>query len=142
MERLDLSALENAFTSLALTIAKLADKQWFTQQDAIVQDTLIAGVIQKFEFVYELSIKMMKRQLKQLAAVPEEIDSSDFRDILRLSARAGLIDTVEDWLLYRKMRNVTSHTYDQDKAQQIYQQISDFLQSAQFLLNQLKQHNV
>ena len=120
----------------------MADKQWFTQQDAIVQDTLIAGVIQKFEFVYELSIKMMKRQLKLLAAVPEEIDSSDFRDILRLSARAGLIDTVEDWLLYRKMRNVTSHTYDQDKAQQIYQQISDFLQSAQFLLNQLKQHNV
>ena len=142
MERLDLSALENAFTSLALTIAKLADNQWFTQQDAIVQDTLIAGAIQKFEFVYELSIKMMKRQLKLLAAVPEEIDSSDFRDILRLSARAGLIDTVEDWLLYRKMRNVTSHTYDQDKAQQIYQQISDFLQSAQFLLNQLKQHNV
>lgn len=142
MERLDLSALENVFTSLALTIAKLADKQWFTQQDAIVQDTLIAGAIQKFEFVYELSIKMMKRQLKLLAAVPEEIDSSDFRDILRLSARAGLIDAVEDWLLYRKMRNVTSHTYDQDKAQQIYQQISDFLQSAQFLLNQLKQHNV
>ncbi|KGQ32893.1 hypothetical protein JP35_00660 [Gallibacterium anatis] len=142
MERLDLSALENAFTSLALTIAKLADKRWFTQQDAIVQDTLIAGAIQKFEFVYELSIKMMKRQLKLLAAVPEEIDSSDFRDILRLSARSGLIDTVEDWLLYRKMRNVTSHTYDQDKAQQIYQQISDFLQSAQFLLNQLKQHNV
>lgn len=142
MERLDLSALENVFTSLVLTIAKLADKQWFTQQDAIVQDTLIAGAIQKFEFVYELSIKMMKRQLKLLAAVQEEIDSSDFRDILRLSARAGLIDTVEDWLLYRKMRNVTSHTYDQDKAQQIYQQISDFLQSAQFLLNQLKQHNV
>lgn len=142
MERLDLSALENVFTSLALTIAKLADKQWFTQQDAIVQDTLIAGAIQKFEFVYELSIKMMKRRLKLLAAVPEEIDSSDFRDILRLSARAGLIDAVEDWLLYRKMRNVTSHTYDQDKAQQIYQQISDFLQSAQFLLNQLKQHNV
>lgn len=142
MERLDLSALENVFTSLALTIAKLADKQWFTHQDAIVQDTLIAGAIQKFEFVYELSIKMMKRQLKLLAAVPEEIDSSDFRDILCLSARAGLIDTVEDWLLYRKMRNVTSHTYDQDKAQQIYQQISDFLQSAQFLLNQLKQHNV
>lgn len=142
MERLDLSALENVFTSLALTIAKLADKQWFTHQDAIVQDTLIAGAIQKFEFVYELSIKMMKRQLKLLAAVPEEIDSSDFRDILRLSARAGLIDAVEDWLLYRKMRNVTSHTYDQDKAQQIYQQISDILQSAQFLLNQLKQHNV
>lgn len=141
MEKLDLSVLENAFISLHDTIEKLADKQWFNQQESIVQDTLIAGAIQKFEFVYELSIKMLKRQLKQIVETPEEIDSSDFRDVLRLSAKAGLITSMDDWLLYRKMRNITSHTYDHNKAQQIYHDISGFLQSAQALLTQLKQRN-
>ncbi|MFC0323369.1 nucleotidyltransferase substrate binding protein [Gallibacterium melopsittaci] len=141
MEKLDLSVLENAFISLQDTVTKLADEQWFSQQESIVQDTLIAGTIQKFEFVYELSIKMLKRQLKQIVETPEEIDSSDFRDILRFGAKAGLIMNVEDWLLYRKMRNITSHTYDHNKAQQVYQDISTFLQSAETLLTQLKQRN-
>lgn len=141
MEQLNLSALEKAFNSFELTLAKLADEQWFAAQESIVQDTLIAGSIQKFEFVYELSIKMMKRQLKQISEAPEQIDSADFRDVLRLSAKAGLIEQVEDWLLYRKMRNVTSHTYDQNKAQQIYQQMRGFLSSAKHLLEQLQQRN-
>ncbi|UXN34607.1 nucleotidyltransferase substrate binding protein [Avibacterium paragallinarum] len=141
MEQLDLSALEKAFHSLEMTLAKLADKQWFAAQENIVQDTLIAGCIQKFEFVYELSIKMMKRQLKLIAEAPDEIDGADFRDILRLSAKAGLIEQVEDWQLYRKMRNITSHTYDQNKAQQVYGQMIGFLASAKNLLNQLQQRN-
>lgn len=84
---------------------------------------------------------MMKRQLKLIAEAPDEIDSADFRDILRLSAKAGLIEQVEDWLLYRKMRNITSHTYDQNKAQQVYEQMIGFLASAKNLLNQLQQRN-
>lgn len=142
METLNISALSKAFHSLKSTVIKLADEQWFCQQENIVQDTLIAGAIQKFEFVYELSIKMMKRQLKLISENPEEIDAMDFRDILRNSAKAGLIDSVEDWLLYRKMRNITSHTYDEHKAQQIYQQLNLFIASADFCIQKLNErHN-
>jgi hypothetical protein len=53
---------------------------------------LIAGVIQKFEFVYELDIKILKRQLKRFSLNNLDIDSADFRDVLCLS-----------------MQNITSH---------------------------------
>ena len=58
--QLDFSALRQAITSLGDAIDVVADEQWFNQQKNTVQNTLIAGVIQNFEFVYELSIKMLK----------------------------------------------------------------------------------
>jgi len=52
--QLDFSALRQAITSLGDAIDVVADEQWFNQQKNTVQNTLIAGVIQNFEFVYEL----------------------------------------------------------------------------------------
>lgn len=141
MEKLDITALQNAFTSLEKTISKLEDLQWFNQQEEIVQDTLIAGSIQKFELVYELSIKMLKRQLKAIESNDSDIDSTDFRDILRIAAHYGLIESPEIWFDYRKMRNITSHTYDPNKALQVYSGISDFLESSRFLVVQLQKRN-
>ncbi|MEN2840185.1 hypothetical protein HPFOLIGI_02414 [Mannheimia haemolytica] len=82
MEQLDITVLENAFNSLEKTIVSLENQAWFNRQEAIIQDTLIAGAIQKFEFVYELSIKMLKRQLKNIESNDTDIDSTEFRDIL------------------------------------------------------------
>lgn len=137
---LDFSSLENAFISLEQTIEKLDNSQWFSQQDLIIQDTLIAGAIQKFEFVYELAIKMMKRHIKFTASNDQDIDNADFREVLRTAAQIGLIENIEDWFDYRKMRNITSHTYDQSKARQVYQQIADFLLSCQYLILQLQKY--
>ncbi|EPZ98818.1 nucleotidyltransferase substrate binding protein [Glaesserella parasuis] len=141
METLDISALEKAFVSLQKTITHLNNQEWFNAQDPIIQDTLIAGAIQKFEFVYELSIKMMKRQLKSIASNDTDIDSTEFRDILRLSAQFGLIENPEEWLDFRKMRNITSHTYDENKAMQVYLGISHFLVSSHYLLSQLQKRS-
>ena len=115
-EILDTIALEKAFTSLVETLRSLENQEWFNAQQPIIQDTLIAGAIQKFEFVYELDIKMLKRQLKRIASNDLDIDSADFRDVIRLSLQYGLIEQMEDWLDYRKMRNITSYTYDESKA--------------------------
>ena len=140
-EILDTTALEKAFTSLEETLRSFENQEWFNAQQSIIQDTLIAGPIQKFEFVYELDIKMLKRQLKRIASNDLDIDSADFRDVIRLSLQYGLIERMEDWLDYRKMRNITSHTYDESKAQQVYNGIFDFLESSRFLLKQLQQRN-
>lgn len=142
MEKLDITALQAAFTSLEKTILKLENQEWFNQQEEIVQDTLIAGSIQKFEFVYELSTKMLKRQLKTIENNDTDIDGADFRDILRMAAQYGLITSPEQWFDYRKMRNITSHTYDQNKALQVYNGIADFLESAAFLVKQLQKRNL
>lgn len=85
---------------------------------------------------------MLKRQLKNIESNDVDIDGTEFRDILRMAAQYGLIESPEVWLDYRKMRNITSHTYDQNKAQQVYQGISDFLKSAGFLIKQLQKRNI
>lgn len=140
-EQLEISSLENAFISLEKTIEVLADVEWFNQQQSIIQDTLIAGTIQKFEFVYELSLKMMKRQLKLMAISEDSIDVDNFRDMLREAIKQGLIEDIDQWFAYRKMRNITSHTYDQNKAEQVYQGIREFLKSSAYLIEQLRKWN-
>ena len=64
-----------------------------------------------------------------------------FKDILREALRFGLIEDMSKWVSYRDMRNITSHTYDHEKAMAVYAQIDDFLIESRFLLEQLRQRN-
>jgi len=54
------------------------------------------------------------------SASPEEVDFTSSRGLLRLAAEKGLVQNIEAWFEYRQMRNITSHTYDHEKAQQVY----------------------
>lgn len=138
MSTLDLSALHSAIQSLDDGLSVVSDGAWFNQQNDKVRQTLIAGVIQNFEFVYEISVKMIRRQLELESDSPAEIDQASFRDLLRIAAEKGLIADVEAWFGFRQMRNITAHTYDHAKAQQVYQGTQDFLNHARQLLIQLE----
>ena len=138
MSTLDLSALRSAMASLDDGLAVVGDSNWFSQQDERVRNTLVAGVIQNFEFVYEISVKMLRRQLEAEADTPAEIDQAGFRDLLRLAAEKGLISDVEAWFGFLQLRNITAHTYDHAKAQQVYQGTQAFLTHARQLLLQLE----
>jgi nucleotidyltransferase substrate binding protein (TIGR01987 family) len=140
-EHLDLSALRGAVSSLEDGLEVVSNDDWFNQQSDKVQNTLIAGVIQNFEFVYEISFKMIKRQIEEESASPDEVDESNFRDVLRLAAEKGLVADVEPWFKYRKMRNITAHTYDHEKAQQVYQDTLIFISDARALLQALETRN-
>jgi hypothetical protein len=54
---LDLSPLRQVLTSLSDALEVVGDAAWFNQQSDKVRHTLIAGVIQNFEFMYEISVK-------------------------------------------------------------------------------------
>lgn len=138
LQALDFTPLRNAIASLHDGIAVVSDADWFYDQSREVQNTLIAGVIKNFEFVYELSIKMLKRQLELEAASAVEIDEAGFKDLLRIAAEKGFITHVEKWFYYRKMRNITSHTYDHAKAEQVYEDTLGFIDDAVSLLNHLE----
>jgi len=140
-EHLDLSALRNAILSLESGIAVVDGGDWFGAQSPTVQNVLIAGVIQNFEFVYELSIKMIRRQLETEAASPTDVDETSFRDLLRTAAERGLVGDVEAWFAYRKMRNMTAHTYDHARARQVYAGIAGFLGDAKTLFAKLEARN-
>jgi nucleotidyltransferase substrate binding protein (TIGR01987 family) len=138
---LDLSALRKAVTSLEAALDVVGDGTWFDRQSPAVRDTLVAGVVQNFEFVYELSIKMIRRQLEREAASPDEIDATNFRDMLRIAAEKGLIADVEAWFFYRRMRAISAHAYDREKARQVHQDTLIFIIDARSLLAVLEARN-
>ncbi|MGH2397454.1 MAG: nucleotidyltransferase substrate binding protein [bacterium] len=137
--KLDLTPLANAIASFEEGIAAVSNENWFNSQTKAVQNTLIAGVIQNFEFVYELSVKMIRRRIELDAATPTDADFADYRELLRTAAEGGLIADVEAWFEYRKLRNLTSHTYDHEKARQVYRA---FLSDAKALLKTLEARSV
>lgn len=106
-----------------------------------VSDTQIRdGLVQRFEFTYEISHKMLKRFLEQTAASPEQFDQMPFADLIRTANEQGLL--LGDWPVwrgYRDMRSKTSHTYDEDIALQVVTGIPDFLAEVQFLATKLAQ---
>jgi nucleotidyltransferase substrate binding protein (TIGR01987 family) len=140
-KHLDLRSLRDAVRSLEDGLDVVRNTEWFDAQDAKVRNTLVAGVIQNFEFVYEIGIKMLKRRIEMDAFSPTDVDESNFRDVLRVAGESGLIADVEAWFRYRKMRNITAHTYDHQKAQQVYHDTLVFIDDARALLNQLEQRN-
>jgi len=77
--------------------------------------------------------------MEKESASPEEIDFSSFRGMLRSATEKGLVKNIDAWFEYRQMRNITSHTYDHEKARQVYDMTSDFLKDARKLLNKLEQ---
>ena len=138
---LDLGALRHAVRSLEDSQDVVGDSKWFDQQSDKIQNTLTAGVMQNFEFVYEISIKMIRRQIELEAASPAEGNHSDFRDLIRVAAEKGIVADAEAWFTYRRMRNLTSHTYDRQKAQQAYRETLAFIADARSLLACLEARN-
>ena len=79
-----------------------------------------AGIIQAFEYTYELAWKTIKRlaEVKGLSC-PTPLDA------FRAAATMGLIGANDHsaWLAMKESRNKTSHTYQEELAQELLQQI-------------------
>ena len=99
--------------------------------------TMQAGVIQNFEFAYELSWKMLRRQLKEEEGA-QEVSALSRKDIFRLAAKKNILDNPEAWFVFHQARNETSHTYNEKTAQAVYATALLFLPCAQTLLEQLE----
>lgn len=133
--KLDLTTLANAVSRLEEGLARY-------QQDT--SDTQIRdGLIQRFEFTYEISHKMLKRYLEMTSATPEQFDAMPFQDLIRTGNEAGLLRSDwPTWRRYRELRAKTSHTYSEDVALIVVAEIPDFLLESRHLLNELQKRNV
>ena len=130
---LDLTSLENACTSLERAILR----SQYDLSDLEVRDS----VIQRFEYTYELCWKMLKRTLELEAATIEEIDHLSFQDLIRTGAERGYIEEPEKWFIYRRQRNITSHIYNEKKAESVFKTACEFINDAKKLLHSLSSRN-
>lgn len=98
------------------------------------------GLIQRFEFTYEISHKILKRYLENTSADPTQFDLMSFQDLIRTANEQNLLlGDWADWKQYRDMRARTSHTYDEKTAVAVVQGIEKFLAEAQFLQRRLQE---
>src|SRR5690606_2516274 len=70
------------------------------------------AVIQRFEFCIELAWKSARRAMGVTTTAP--------KDVIREMAQSGYIDDVVLWLTAIDMRNLSSHTYKEPLAEQVY----------------------
>lgn len=127
---LDFSSYEKALTSLQRVLVR----SHTVPDDEDIRD----ACIQRFEYTYELAFKMLKRQLEQELPSSEELDQLPYKEMIRVGAERGLIAVPERWFDYRAKRNITSHTYDEEKAREVFAILSDFTTDAADLLTRLK----
>ncbi|HHJ12019.1 MAG TPA: nucleotidyltransferase, partial [Chromatiales bacterium] len=99
-----------------------------------------AGVVQNFEFSYELAWKFIRRWLAHNLG-PSEVEGVSRRHLFRLAAEHGLIDNVETWMGYHQARNLTSHAYNQTVAREIALLADAFARDAHRLLDALEARN-
>jgi nucleotidyltransferase substrate binding protein (TIGR01987 family) len=130
--RLDISPLGNAVDRLREGL----ERHRREPGDEQLRD----GLIQRFEFTYELSHRMLRRYLRQISASPEAFDQMTFQELVRRGNEQGLLRTDwPEWRRYRDMRARTSHTYAASVAEQVVSCIPDFLAEVTYLRDQLRQ---
>ena len=137
--KLDVTALEKALSQLEQSLSYL--HSGLAAGDPGLRTQFRAAAIQGFEYTYELAVKMIRRQMAQISAVPAELAEMAFKDLIRKAADAGLVVDPESFFLYREIRNMTAHTYDEAKAEKVLSTLEGFRKDVLVLLKELKRRN-
>ncbi|MFH1562249.1 MAG: HI0074 family nucleotidyltransferase substrate-binding subunit [Nitrospirota bacterium] len=136
---IDYSAFNKALAQMEKSLTFLNSE--LSQNNPELCEQFRAAVIQAFEYTYELAIKMIRRQLGQIVANPAQLREMDFMDLVRTAFEAGIVREVPLFKVYREKRNITSHTYNENKADDVLSVIDSFLQDMRFLQNELRRRN-
>ncbi len=137
---LDLTSLINAISSLEDSIDSYNVFSSKSDIDSKHINTIKAGVIQNFEVAYEQSWKFMKRWIEENVN-PELVDGVTRNELFRVSAENKLIADVEEWMKFHKSRNLTSHTYDGENAEKVFQASMTFLAVSKDFLSRIEARN-
>lgn len=121
-ETISFTAIHKALSSLERALQQ--EKNEFTRDAAI----------QRFEYSYELTWKLLKRCLKEFYG----IDEGNIKNLYRHAYKNKLIENIDAWFDYHSARNLTSHTYNEDTAEETYSYTQQFLANAKSLVKALE----
>jgi nucleotidyltransferase substrate binding protein (TIGR01987 family) len=128
---LNLTPFQNAISRLKEGLARY--------ESDITDEQIRDGLIQRFEFTYELSHKMLKRYLQMISPNPDAFSTMAFADLIRTGNEQALLrGEWKNWKTYCEMRSKTSHTYDENTALEVVAVIPAFLEEATYLYEQIK----
>ena len=94
------------------------------------------GLIQSFEYTYELAWNTIRDFYRSKG----EVDIQGSRDAFRLAFERGLIEDGQVFMNMIKSRQLSSHTYNEETADEIYQDIvNHYFCAFQELVERLQQ---
>lgn len=111
------SRVEDSLSKLEAALKRLGEALAEDSSNALCVD----GTIQRFEFVFELTWKALKRALEV-----EGMMCQTPRDTLKTAYQVGWITEEALWLQMLDDRNMMSHTYDERTARQVYENIKGY----------------
>ena len=99
-------------------------------------DLEIDGVLQRFEFTFELAWKTLKDYM-EYQGFSNKIGSP--REIIQQAFKHGLIEDGETWIKMMLSRNALSHLYDENTSRKIYEEIKkQYIELLDTLIEKLK----
>jgi len=129
---LDVTPLANATARLREGLAR--------HKSEPLDEQLRDGLIQRFEFTYELTHKTLRRYLQERAPSSEEVARMSFAELVRAGTAQGLLRAEwPAWRHFRDIRTRTTHTYDADTAAAVVAEIPSFLDEVEYFCAQLWQ---
>ncbi len=112
-----MSRLENKIDYFRSALDRLKESAEVDVTDSVIMD----GVIQRFEFTFELAWKTLKAFMEYKGfSVPVSP-----RDILKDAYAAGIIEEGDIFIKMLTDRNISSHTYDEEMALELYGRIKN-----------------
>jgi nucleotidyltransferase substrate binding protein (TIGR01987 family) len=109
---------QQRFQNYQLALTRLSAAVALSQQRPL-SDLERQGLVQAFEFTHELAWNVLKDYLEE-QGVMEIIGS---KTVSRAAFRSGLIEDGEAWMEMIKARNLSSHTYQEEIAENIVKAI-------------------
>ncbi len=114
-------ALEKLSQAMLLVSSKRAQTQDPGELAIITQEVVKEGIIQRFEYTHELAWNVMK----DYAYYQGNSTIGGSRDATREALQLQLLENGHVWMEMIASRNSTSHTYDEEVANDIFKRISE-----------------
>ena len=125
-------------TSLENAVKRLGEILIRYQRD-VSDDGIRDAVIQRFEFTYSIVLKILRKYFIERAFIVDDVEHMSFNDMIRTANNLDLLKSnLEIWTNYRNMRNLTSHTYNEEIALKVVSIIPAFYEEILYLVDKLK----
>jgi nucleotidyltransferase substrate binding protein (TIGR01987 family) len=130
---IDLSPLRRSADALEVALEVLAAHKGATKEHMLLRD----GVIQRFEFCFELAWKTLRRYLQEFGL--DRVDHLTNRELFRLGQEQGVLRDAEAWIIFLRHRNLTSHVYNESIAALVFSSAAPFLAEARHLIGAIEE---
>lgn len=104
---MELERVKQRYDHFQQALARLEEAVAMNPKDRLALD----GLIQRFEFSFELGWKVLKDWLNY-----KGFEVSAPRDVIQKAYQESFIDDFEGWLKMLELRNVSAHEYSLEKA--------------------------